>query len=159
MIDAELVARVVFAHEYEKLAHTCRIVERLTSGYLGATEDELDAIVQIAWLHDVVEDTHLELEDLKMLGFPGIVIAAVDMLTRTHPYDYDEYVQRLVKAQGKVGTFARAVKYADASDNLDRCMRSIGVPRYAKLAEERYRPLLRLLTMYGGVTRVNEVLR
>lgn len=40
-----------------------------------------DATIAACWLHDVVEDTDLSLDDLALLGIPSHVLLAVDSVT------------------------------------------------------------------------------
>jgi (p)ppGpp synthase/HD superfamily hydrolase len=40
-----------------------------------------DRLKPIAWLHDVVEDTKVTMEDLRVEGFPTYILDAVDVLT------------------------------------------------------------------------------
>lgn len=67
----------------------------------------------VALLHDVVEDTHVTLNDLHRL-FPTNVVMAVDALTHRKGEDRDLYYRR-VRANER----ARLVKHADIDDNAD----------------------------------------
>ncbi len=67
-----------------------------------------------ALLHDVVEDTDVELSDLRAEGFSEAVLDAVELLTKVEGEDYDEYVQRL-----RSHPVAKAVKMADLRDNMN----------------------------------------
>ncbi len=67
-----------------------------------------------AILHDVVEDTHWTLEDLKAAGFPQAVVDAVDGLTHREHETYTAYVKR-----AKTNPIARKVKLVDLEDNMD----------------------------------------
>lgn len=49
---------------------------------VAARVSEDDELVAIAWLHDVVEDTPITLDDLRGREFPESVVAAVDALTK-----------------------------------------------------------------------------
>ena len=68
----------------------------------------------IAWLHDVVEDTPLTLDDLRGAGVPERVVTAVDALTRRPGDDYMAYVSRAGSDD-----LARQVKLADLAHNMD----------------------------------------
>ncbi len=74
-----------------------------------------------AVLHDVVEDTSVTLEDLKIEGFPAEVLEAVNALTKKKGESRLEAVNRA--AQNPI---ARAVKLADVIDNMD--LRRISEP-------------------------------
>lgn len=67
-----------------------------------------------AVLHDVVEDTHWTLDQLRVEGFSDSVIAAIDSLTRREGETYEDFVKRA--AADPIG---RVVKRADLLDNLD----------------------------------------
>ena len=68
----------------------------------------------VAVLHDVVEDTAVELQDLKKEGFSDVVIKAVDLLTHRDNDHYDDYIAKLGRNR-----LARMVKLADLKDNMD----------------------------------------
>jgi (p)ppGpp synthase/HD superfamily hydrolase len=67
-----------------------------------------------ALLHDIVEDTDITLDDLRALGYPTPVVAAIELLTHTDGSPYLDYVARL-----KTNPIARAVKLADLADNMN----------------------------------------
>jgi (p)ppGpp synthase/HD superfamily hydrolase len=66
------------------------------------------------FLHDVVEDTIVELDTLAAAGFPTAVIEAVDLVTRTSDQTYWAYIDRIVASGNKT---AMLVKLADIADN------------------------------------------
>ena len=68
----------------------------------------------VAVLHDVVEDTDVELVDLQSEGFSIQVLDALSLLTHVDGVDYDEYVERLSH-----NPIAREVKLADLKDNMN----------------------------------------
>ena len=68
----------------------------------------------VAYLHDVIEDSDLLLEDLDAF-FSPFVIADVDALTRRTDETYFEYIHRVSNASDT----ARVVKIADLEDHLD----------------------------------------
>lgn len=65
-------------------------------------------------LHDLVEDTHLNLMDISMEGFSEEVIDAVHALTKLENEDYDHYINRV-----KRNNLATRVKLNDLTDNMD----------------------------------------
>jgi (p)ppGpp synthase/HD superfamily hydrolase len=75
------------------------------------TSDEAKAV---AWLHDVVEDTHITLEDLRNAGLPESVIEGVNALTKQGEEDYEGYLERVA-----ANPLAKAVKIADLKHNMD----------------------------------------
>jgi (p)ppGpp synthase/HD superfamily hydrolase len=70
----------------------------------------------VAYLHDVVEDSAVTLQDLTDLGFDGYVVHAVDALTRRDGEVYADYIQRVAESDET----AAAVKVADLTDNMER---------------------------------------
>lgn len=76
--EAEALARAAHEGQVDKAGqpyatHPERVAARV------AGDDEL---VAIAWLHDVVEDTGITLDELRGKGFPESVVTAVDALTK-----------------------------------------------------------------------------
>jgi len=89
--------------------HADRVMRRL--GAYAPLE-----IKMVALLHDAIEDTHVDADDLRFAGFPLGVIESVALLTRDHRKTYAEYIQAIAQS----GNFdAVRVKLADLADNLD----------------------------------------
>lgn len=68
----------------------------------------------VAYLHDVVEDTYVTLEDLKKIGFSDKVISAIDAITKRDNEDYEEYIKRV-----SANDLAKKVKLCDMYHNSD----------------------------------------
>ncbi len=68
----------------------------------------------VAVLHDVLEDTLVSAEDLRLEGFNEKIIEALIHLTRRDNESYEEFIDRVIK-----NPIARAVKLADIKDNMD----------------------------------------
>lgn len=68
----------------------------------------------VALLHDVVEDSNIDLDYLRSEGFSETVIFAVDCITRRKSESYEDYLKRLVQSD-----VAIAVKIADMKHNSD----------------------------------------
>lgn len=75
------------------------------------TGDEAKAV---AWLHDVVEDTPVNFDDLRAAGLSEAVIAGVDAITKCDDEDYETYLERVA-----ANPLAKAVKLADLTHNMD----------------------------------------
>lgn len=69
----------------------------------------------VALLHDVVEDSGVTLAEIEAAGFGYTVVRAVDSITRRDGEPYAAYIQRVA-----LDDVARAVKWADLSDNVSR---------------------------------------
>lgn len=104
---AEQIARAAHEGQVDKtghpyITHPQRVAARVRGDDLAEA---------VAWLHDVVEDTTVTLDDLAR-EFPPAVVDAVDALTR-RPDQSDYYDQ--VQADD----LALRVKLADIDDNTD----------------------------------------
>jgi (p)ppGpp synthase/HD superfamily hydrolase len=93
------------------LTHALEVAQALGP---EATEPELSTAV----LHDVLEDTDWTKDDLASSGCAGVVLEAVDTLTRRQEEDHDEFVARICATSGAVGATAQRVKLADIEVNL-----------------------------------------
>ena len=100
-------------------------------------EDELTTVT--ALLHDVVEDSPYTLTDLREMGFPEEVLAALALLTHDDDTPYLDYVARI-----KENPIARAVKLADLRHNSD-LSRLDHVDDRALQRVEKYKKALALL--------------
>ena len=109
--------------------HPFHLAEQMT--------EELTTVT--ALLHDVIEDTHYTLSDLREMGFPEEVLAALTLLTHDDDTPYLDYVARL-----KSNPIARAVKLADLRHNSDLTRLDHVDARVLKRAE-KYRKAMELL--------------
>jgi (p)ppGpp synthase/HD superfamily hydrolase len=82
-----------------------------------AFADSVDQMAAV--LHDVVEDTEVELHDLEEGGYPSELVYAVDSLTRRPGEPYEQYIERVAR-----NDIARRVKVVDLKDNLANNRRS-----------------------------------
>lgn len=95
-----------------------------------------------ALLHDVLEDTPVTREELR-LEFPEAVVEAVCLLTRREGEDYLSYIRRI-----RQNPVAVQVKLADLAHNLDqtRCAGTDISPTRLKAWKDKYTSALALLT-------------
>lgn len=105
-----------------------------------ASQVEGDAAKAVAWLHDVVEDTPVTLDDLRRAGLSEEVVRGVDAMTHRKGEDYLSFVRRAA-----ADPLARVVKEADVRHNLD-----LGrIPRPTEMDLQRvrnkYLPALQIL--------------
>ena len=70
--------------------------------------------VIVAFLHDVLEDTSIDEDDIEMAGFSNEVIEALRLLSRDKKVPYMDYIKRL-----KDNDIARVVKLADLTHNME----------------------------------------
>lgn len=106
------------AYEIAKRAHLGQI-DKAGEDYIKHPEKvasfvNSDEEKVVAYLHDVIEDTELTLEDLNEYGFSKEVIEAVDIITKKRGEDYQSYLNLVKKNK-----LARAVKLADLRHNSD----------------------------------------
>ena len=134
--DAILLAAEAHRGQTEKagnpyILHPLRVMFRL--------ESENDRIVGV--LHDVIEDTHYTLKDLRAKGYPEQLLQALGCLTRRETETYEEFITRV-----RTNPLATRVKLADLEDNMD-------VRRLPALNEkdaERLRKYLNAWTLLKG---------
>ena len=110
-----------------------------------AVPDELKVA---AVLHDVLEDSPLDAQDLVSLGVEVMDVRLVCLLTHIKEQDkltYFEYIKRVKLAPGSV-----TIKLADLADNMD-CKR--GVPKKSGLVKQ-YVKAMQILT--GGNDESNK---
>ena len=67
----------------------------------------------VAWLHDVLEDSNLQADDLETKGIPIHLVQSVARLTREKDQNYREYILQI-----KDNEIATKVKIADLKHNL-----------------------------------------
>lgn len=86
------------------------ILHPLHVGLAGVTTDEIVA----GLLHDVVEDGHATLDDLRREGIPERVLEVIDSLTVRPGESYDGYIDRVL-----LNTVAARIKLRDLEHNMD----------------------------------------
>ena len=106
------------AYEIAKKAHLGQ-VDKAGEDYIKHPEKvasfvKTDEEKAVAYLHDVIEDTELTVEDLHEYEFSKEVIEAVDIITKKRGEDYQSYLNSVKKNK-----LARAVKLADLRHNSD----------------------------------------
>ena len=106
------------AYEIAKKAHLGQI-DKAGEDYIKHPEKvasfvNSDEEKAVAYLHDVIEDTELTLEDLREYGFSEEVLEAVDVITKKKGQDYQTYLYSV-----KENKLARVVKLADLRHNSD----------------------------------------
>ena len=116
------------AYEIAKKAHLGQ-VDKAGEDYIKHPEKvasfvKTDEEKAVAYLHDVIEDTELTLEDLHEYNFSKEVSEAVDIITKKRGGDYQSYLNSV-----KNNKLARAVKLADLRHNSD-------LTRLAKVTEK-----------------------
>ena len=127
MIIEETLRITIEAHEGQKdLDGRPAVLHPIAVGLMGCN----DAETKTGFLHDVVEDSELTLDELRGRGVDEDVLAALRLLThaKTEDEDYFDYVRRIA-ASGN--TTAIRVKMNDLRHNLERGLRT-----YAQAVED-----------------------
>lgn len=106
---AKTLATEAFANVLDKggqpyIGHCQRIAAKMPNKVLA----------EIAWLHDLVEDTPWTLAALKRQGFSKVCLEALDALTHRKGESYFDYIERVRQNPDAV-----QVKIADLEDNMD----------------------------------------
>jgi len=86
------------------ILHPLRLMLRMS------TPEEMMTAV----LHDVLEDSPTTRADLERMGFPSVVLEALDALTHRDGQSYEDYIAAI-----KQVPLARRVKLADLEDNTN----------------------------------------
>jgi hypothetical protein len=73
-----------------------------------------------AWLHDLLERTNTDPEQLTAQGLSTVERDALELLTRGAGESFELHVLRIVYAPGPAGILARTVKLADLEDHILR---------------------------------------
>jgi (p)ppGpp synthase/HD superfamily hydrolase len=68
----------------------------------------------VAVMHDIVEDTSITIDELKIEGFSEQVISAIGCVTKEAGEDYSSFIKRI-----SGNPLATKVKLADLEDNMD----------------------------------------
>jgi len=83
--------------------------QAVAAALLDSTENKI-----VAYLHDVVEDTEITLEDLKEMGFTYRIVNSIRILTKSKDISYEDYLKSVKKDSN-----AWHVKMADIKHNMD----------------------------------------
>lgn len=92
------------------------ILHPLHVGEMGSCEDE----ICVGFLHDVIEDTSLNGEDLLAKGVARSIVESVLVLTHDKTKTYFEYIQCIIDSHNKT---AIAVKLNDLKHNYERSLK------------------------------------
>jgi hypothetical protein len=125
------------AHIIATLAHYGQ-VDKAGLPYIGHPERVSASVPEpykvVAMLHDVVEDTHVTLDELRDWGLSPVDAKALALLTHDPAIPYMDYIRGV-----KSNEIARTVKLADIADNMRP-----GPPSEAR--EAKYREALAILS-------------
>lgn len=92
----------------------CNDVARRVQVLCPTTDEaERETLIDVSFLHDVLEDTDVTIEDLREAGIRPAVIEAVQLLTKPADHSYADYIAAI-----KSNPIAKRVKIADMLSNL-----------------------------------------
>jgi (p)ppGpp synthase/HD superfamily hydrolase len=74
----------------------------------------------VGWLHDVVEDTDMTLDDLREAGMPEEVVRPVGLLTRRKEEDRQRNLEQIAEDPRAV-----VAKFVDSSKNFANCVLNV----------------------------------
>ena len=131
---------------FEHLERVAKRVREMEYDFIDDTSD-IELYVAAAYLHDVVEDTDAEIDDLHSFG--PEVSTGVHLLTRPKGIKYADYIDQIVSRTawnlaGVAGKIARLVKLADILDHLHG-----PTPCPPELIKRYEKSLYRLITKAG----------
>ena len=107
---------------------------RTVSSFCNSIEGKI-----VGWLHDVIEDTDVTIEDLRSQGFDEFLLEALDCVTKPETgYDEDAYYERIKK-----NALAKEVKLADLKHNSDMSRMPGG------LSEQQYQKWIKRKEKYA----------
>lgn len=127
-------AIAIVAHRDQKYGdgryadHLAGVAQRVYEATQGR-----DILVAAAWLHDILEDTDVTLEDLRHACVSPPVRRLVEILTRRKGETYADYIERVALDRD-----ATRIKIADLNYNLSHDP--------SETQRQRYIPALQLLT-------------
>jgi (p)ppGpp synthase/HD superfamily hydrolase len=114
--------------------HVCEVVKELSrEGYHPS-----EAIRQLAYLHDVAEDTNFTMSDLASLGVDRHVLECLGWLTRSISESYTDYIENIITLAPYE---AALVKIADLRVNLRMSEKSVEILRGCRassVGEKKY---------------------
>lgn len=113
--------------------HLVRVATQASQKARTTKERELYFVVGL--LHDLIEDTSVNADELRK-EFSDEIVDALLLLTHRESEPYDEYIERIAKSKNRL---ALIVKHRDIVDNLNRL--TLSMSDYQRL-ETKYRHAL-----------------
>ena len=89
----------------------------------------------VAFLHDVLEKSDADVDDLHERGLTQVERAALELLTRREGETFERQTLRIADGDGPAGAIARRVKLADLDDHIGlaaRCEQRAQPYRWAR---------------------------
>lgn len=105
---ALIIAAKSHKGQYDKAGKDCFFHPLTVSSYCKTNKGKI-----VGLLHDVVEDTHVTIDELSKV-FDNEITTAIQLLTKTKDFDIKEYYKNI-----KNNPLAKEVKIADLTHNMD----------------------------------------
>ena len=105
---AEAIARYAHKGQVDKGGNPYIIHPEFVASQVSTNEEKI-----VAWLHDVLEDTNFDREELRRIFGDGI-LEALDCVTHRKDESWDDYIERVSTNQTAI-----RVKMADLTHNMD----------------------------------------
>lgn len=123
-----------FCHPYHVAERVDELCERT-----NMSKKEHEALICIAFLHDILEDTDTTVNELYGEGFSDNIVHAVIALTRRKRETYQDYIERC-----RENTYAAVIKTFDLIHNMN--LNRLDAPTNVdKKRYEKYKKALDLL--------------
>ena len=86
--------------------------------HLFYVRDNVESYIEkvVGLMHDTMEDTSINADDLRMFGYPEDIINSLSILTKKKGEDYNQYIDKVLNSGDEV---AIKVKYVDMTHNLN----------------------------------------
>jgi len=115
--------------------HVERVAQRLID------MRELSEYIIIAYLHDILEDTHITYDDLKeQFGIP--VADGVQTLTKTRGADVNQYLKNIVNHKSYGLAYVKMLDRIDNVSSLSFCPSENKVKKYIKETQDIFIPTM-----------------
>ncbi len=111
------------------------------TNHLYSVAESVDTIEKkiVGLLHDIVEDTDIELDDLKDIGFTDEIVDVIDIVTKrkSQGETYPEFIDRIINSNNQI---ALEVKRADMENNMDLSRIANPTAKDYERNEKKYKP-------------------
>ena len=133
------------AHAIAVVAHDGQSRKGAGEPYINHVERVADSVYgwklkSVAYLHDVIEDTPIEFNDLAMIGIPEDIAHSVSILSRLQGQTYSEFIDRIIEYNSILEVDIIKVKIADIEDNL----RDLDTTEFWSMRKRYMKSLLKL---------------
>jgi len=136
----------VYGHKPYFLNHVCKVAMRVK-----ADPNSNPTAVVVAYLHDVVEDTMVTLDDLRSFDFAMDVVDSIDVLTHRRGEQYQAYIQRIIHD----GWLTAMVKYHDLMENYTNTVIALEQGAHAPVRQHMEQRLRKYVKAIDALNRVD----